>query len=210
MEVKAVAKYVKVQPRKVRLVAREVRGKSAAQMAAVLRFHPSKGAFVLRKVLISAMANAEANHGMDARTLRIAEIRIDEGPKQKRIQARAMGRANRIFKRTSHITVVVAEGAEETPVTVAGTQPKARPSLAVSAKGKKKAKPDESAPAAPVAEEAAEDVVEKPTEAVEAEPVASESGAQEAGASEAGASDAGADAKAEAGDVAAESGEEKK
>ena len=112
MDVRAVAKYVRVQPRKVRLVASEVRGKSARAAADLLRFHPSKGARALRKVLISAMANAQENHGANPDTLRILKISVDEGPRLKRIRPRAMGRVNRILKKTSHITVVVREREE--------------------------------------------------------------------------------------------------
>ncbi len=140
MEVRAVAKYVRVQPRKVRQVAREVRGKSAIDMVHVLRFHPSKSAFALRKVIISAIANAEENHGLSGQELRIRAITIDEGPKTKRIQARAMGRANRIEKKTSHITVVVEEFEAEAAVKPHGTQAKARPSLAAKAKKAKGSK----------------------------------------------------------------------
>ncbi|MCB0826876.1 MAG: 50S ribosomal protein L22 [Armatimonadetes bacterium] len=156
MEVRAVAKYVRVQPRKVRQVANEVRGKSAVQMANVLRFHPSKGAFALRKVLISAIANAEENHNLNPGNLRISEIRIDEGPKMKRMQARAMGRGNRIVKRTSHITVVVEEGNGEEAVKPHGTKAKGRPTLAgKKAKGKKAEAKKE------VVEEVKEEVVEE-------------------------------------------------
>ncbi len=169
MEVRAVAKYVKVQPRKVRQVAREVRGNSAAHMVQALRFHPSKSAFVLRKVLMSAMANAQENHNLDPDKLRVRVITVDEGPKQKRIQARAMGRANRILKKTSHITVIVEDYDGEQSVKPHGTQAKARPSLAAKAgKGKKKSAEtvkDE----APVTEDA---VIEPTDETVVEEPVA--------------------------------------
>lgn len=168
MEVRAVAKYVRVQPRKVRQVAREVRGKSAMPAANVLRFHPSKGAFVLHKVLMSAIANAEANHGLDGTTLQIKEIRVDEGPRMKRIQARAMGRANRIVKRTSHITVVVEDVDREAEVKDHGTKAKARPSFAKSG-GKKKAAAKKEAAAEPVAEEALTDEVAVDTSDVKAE-----------------------------------------
>lgn len=164
MEVRAVAKFVRVQPRKVRLVANEVKGKPAIMAANLLRFHPSKGAFVLRKVLISAIFNAENTHGLDSSMLKIREIRVDEGPVLKRIQARAMGRANRIHKRMSHITVVVDEMEPVVAAKVATTPEKPRPKLAVAAKKGKKA-------AAPVAEveELKEEVV---TEEVVAEEVA--------------------------------------
>ncbi len=137
MEVRAVAKYVRVQPRKVRQIAREVRGKSAVQISNVLQFHPGKGAFVLRKVIQSAIANAAENHGLDADTLKVREIQIDEGPKLKRISQRAMGRANRIFKRMSHITVVVEDGEMDVVVKPHGTKAKPRPKFDVP-KGKKK------------------------------------------------------------------------
>jgi large subunit ribosomal protein L22 len=109
MEVKATAKYVKVQPRKVRIIADEVRGLPANRTLSLLRYHPSKGAHLLRKVLVSAMANAEENHQISADNLKVSAIWIDEGPVMKRMQARAMGRGNRILKKTSHITVVVED-----------------------------------------------------------------------------------------------------
>ncbi|MCW5935896.1 MAG: 50S ribosomal protein L22 [Fimbriimonadaceae bacterium] len=158
MEVRAVAKYVRVQPRKVRIVADEVRGKSAQQMVDVLRFHPSKGAFYLCKVIKSAMANAVENHGAYPEGLRIQTIMVDEGPHMKRIQARAMGRANRILKKTSHITVVVEDfepGAKPKPH---GTKAKSRPKFVAPKKGKAAkaeeaaaVEPEEVAEAAPVA-----------------------------------------------------------
>ena len=191
MEVRAVAKYIRVQPKKVRQVANEIRGKSAVQSANLLRFHPSKGATVLHKVLLSAMANAEANHGLDASTLKICEIQINEGPKMKRIQARAMGRANRIFKRTSHVTIVVEDAPADVVVKPHGTKAKARPTLA--GKGKKKAAPAKEIKATAPAEEqvvteveeieaqAAEQVGEPVVEAEADETVAEEPAAEESG-----------------------------
>src|SRR5262245_3787015 len=127
MEVKAVAKYIKVQPRKVRIIADEIRGKSAAHSSALLRYHPSKSARLLRKVLESAMANAQENHGLSSEQLRIAAITVDAGPTQKRMRARAQGRGNRILKKTSHITVVVEEQEAIRAVKPHGTKPKPRP-----------------------------------------------------------------------------------
>lgn len=142
MEVRAVGKYVRVQPRKVRIVADEVRGAYAAHAAALLRYHPSKGAFALRKVLVSAMANAAENHGVPPEALRIRTIQIDEGPRLKRLRARAMGRGNRILKKTSHITVIVEDAEPVAAVKAHGTKPKARPTLAaVGTKAKKGAAP---------------------------------------------------------------------
>lgn len=168
MEVRAVAKYVRVQPRKVRIVADEVRGKGAVHAAHLLRFHPSKSARLLRKVLISAIANASENNGLAAEGLKISRIQVDEGPRLKRIQARAMGRAFRIIKKTSHITVVVEDGFEVKRIKPHGTQPKKRPTLTAP---KPKAKKKEDAPVveaeAAAIEPTEEQVVETP-EAVEA------------------------------------------
>lgn len=162
MEVRAIARYVRVQPRKVRIIADEVRGKDASYTASLLRYHPSKGARVLRKVLMSAMANAQENHGLSADSLRIAEIRVDEGPRLKRIQARAQGRANRILKKTSHITVVVEDYEPAAKVKPHGTKPKPRPTFAAPKAGKKA-----KSAAAEKAAEAAEAVEEPKAEAVE-------------------------------------------
>lgn len=178
MEVKATSKYVRVQPRKVRIVADELRGKPAAHSAALLRYHPSKGARMLRKVLMSAMANAEENHGLASDMLRIASITVDEGPRLKRIQARAMGRAYRIVKKSSHITVVVEDYEGEPRIKPHGTQAKKRPSFAGMAKAAAKKKKAEE-PAVEEAAAVAEDVVETPTveetvETVEAPEAAAE------------------------------------
>lgn len=163
MRVQAVAKFVRCKPLMVRQVAREIRGQQAEAMVTVLRFKPGRGAFVLRKVIISAMANAQENHGISPDTLKIAEVMIDEGPRIKRIQARAMGRANRIIKRTAHITVVVEDSFEENVVKPHGTKAKPRPSFAkVAGKKKPAAKKAEEAPVdEPVVDEmtAAEEVV---------------------------------------------------
>lgn len=178
MEVRAVAKYVRVQPRKVRIIADEVRGKSAAYTVSLLRYHPSKSAKMLRKVIISAMANAAENHNLMPGRLEIKRIEVNEGPRIKRIQPRAMGRAFRIVKKMSHITVVVGEGEAVAVAKPHGTKPKARPTFAAPKKGKKKAaeaKAEESMAAAEVVEAPVEETVEvvEAAEApvVEAEPV---------------------------------------
>ncbi len=129
MEVKAITKYVRVQPRKVRIIADEVRGKNCEHVAALLRYHTSKSARALRKTLISAMANAQQNNDLAVETLKIAAITVDEGPKLKRMRARAQGRGNRILKKTSHITVVVEDGEAEQAVKPHGTKAKPRPSF---------------------------------------------------------------------------------
>lgn len=145
MEVKAIAKYVRVQPRKVRIIADEVRGKNAEHAASLLRYHTSKSARALRKVLINAIANAQENNNLSPETLKIATITIDEGPRLKRMHARAMGRGNRIVKKTSHITVVVEDAPVERVVKPHGTKAKPRPTFAAPKpkKGAAKAKKEE-------------------------------------------------------------------
>lgn len=190
MEVRATAKYVRVQPRKVRIVADEIRGTSAVHSAGLLRFHRSKGAQALRKVLISAMANAQENHNLSPEQLQIATIFIDEGPRLKRMQARAMGRGNRIIKKTSHITVVVEDFDPKKAVKPHGTKAKPRPTFSAPVKGKKGAAKAAAPVAAPVEEVVAEEevtapVVEAPVEAPAAEVVETTSEAAEATTGEA-------------------------
>ena len=107
MEVRAVAKRLRIAPQKARLVADQVRGKPVSDALDILNFSTKKGAVLVRKVLESAIANAENNEGADIDELRISEIYVDESVTMKRIKPRAKGRADRIFKRTSHITVKV-------------------------------------------------------------------------------------------------------
>jgi len=102
---RAKAKYVRIAPRKARLVADEVRGKSYPEAVSILAFTNKKGARIIGDVINSAAANAEHNDGVDPEELFVREIRVDEGPTIKRYRARAMGRATMIRKRTSHITV---------------------------------------------------------------------------------------------------------
>ena len=105
--VKARAGYVRVAPRKARLVADQVRGRPLQEAIALLRFSPRGAARDLEKLLRSAAANAENNHDLVADHLRVSEIRVDEGPTLRRYRPRAMGRATRINKRTSHISVAL-------------------------------------------------------------------------------------------------------
>ncbi|MEW6691655.1 MAG: 50S ribosomal protein L22 [Pseudomonadota bacterium] len=109
MQANAVHKYAHVSPQKARLVADLVRGKHVAEALQILKFTNKKAAGLVRKVIESAIANAEHNAGADVDALRVAAICVDEGPVMKRLHARAKGRANRIVKRTSHISVTVAE-----------------------------------------------------------------------------------------------------
>jgi large subunit ribosomal protein L22 len=112
MQAKAVAKYVRISPRKVRQVVNLIRGKKISDAFAILQFTPNGSTDDVAKVLKSAVANAGHNHDMNVDDLIITEICVDQGPTLKRIRPRAMGRADQIRKRTSHITVVVGEKKE--------------------------------------------------------------------------------------------------
>lgn len=101
----ATAKFVRVSARKARLVADIIRGKSVPEAQAILAFATRDAAIPIRKVLESAMANADHNAGLTVRDLVLARITVDEGPTMKRFQPRAMGRAGKINKRTCHITI---------------------------------------------------------------------------------------------------------
>ena len=109
MQVNAKLRYARISPQKARLVADQVRGKPVESALQLLQFSDKKAAHIIRKVVESAIANAEHNDGADIDELKVASIMVDEGPTYKRIQPRAKGRANRILKRTSHITVTVAD-----------------------------------------------------------------------------------------------------
>ncbi|MBD1372358.1 50S ribosomal protein L22 [Hazenella sp. IB182357] len=109
MQAKAVARNVRIAPRKVRLVIDLIRGKSTEEALAILRFTPRAASPVIEKALLSAIANAGHNHELDVNNLVVKEAYANEGATMKRFIPRAMGRASRINKRTSHITVVVAE-----------------------------------------------------------------------------------------------------
>jgi large subunit ribosomal protein L22 len=124
MEAQATARYVRMAPRKVRFVLDTVRGKYAADALDILKFTPNHAAAEISKVLKSAMANAGNNHGLDLTNLKIARCFVDVGPTMKRVQPRAQGRAYRILKRTSHITIVVAEGNPK-PIKTGKKAPKA-------------------------------------------------------------------------------------
>ncbi|GAE26041.1 MULTISPECIES: 50S ribosomal protein L22 [Halalkalibacter] len=112
MQAKAVAKQVRIAPRKVRLVIDLIRGKQVGEAVAILRHTPKAASPVVEKLLNSAIANAEHNYEMEPNNLVISEAFVDEGVTLKRFRPRAMGRASRINKRTSHITLVVTEKKE--------------------------------------------------------------------------------------------------
>ena len=109
MATSAKHRFARISAQKARLVADQVRGMPVERALNLLTFSPKKAAHLVRKVLESAVANAEHNDGADIDELKVSVITVDEGPAYKRWHARAKGRGNRILKRTSHITVTVAE-----------------------------------------------------------------------------------------------------
>jgi len=109
MEIRAAARFVRISPRKIRLVMDQVRGKKIEEAVNMLSFSSLKGARILKKLINSAVSNAEQNSGVDVDSLYIKRIFADEGPTLKRWRPRALGRATRIRKRTSHLTVILDE-----------------------------------------------------------------------------------------------------
>jgi large subunit ribosomal protein L22 len=109
MRAEATLKHARISAQKARLVADLIRGQRVEQALNTLSFSTKKGAALVKKVLESAIANAEHNAGADVDELKVESIQVNEGPTMKRIMPRAKGRANRIMKRTSHITLTVAE-----------------------------------------------------------------------------------------------------
>lgn len=109
---KAIAKTVRIAPRKVRLVVDLIRGKKIGEAIAILKYTPKSASPVVEKVLKSAIANAEHNYDLDLENLYVSEAYVNEGPTMKRFRPRAKGSASPINKRTSHITIVVSEKEE--------------------------------------------------------------------------------------------------
>ncbi|MCP4214474.1 MAG: 50S ribosomal protein L22 [bacterium] len=109
MQVKAVSRYVRISPQKVRRLIDAVKGENAETGLNILKFMPQKAAKILGKVVKSAVANADQNPDIDVDNLVIMNVTADQGPMLKRFKARARGRGTRILKRTSHITVILAE-----------------------------------------------------------------------------------------------------
>ena len=109
MEVSASAKRLRISAQKVRLVADQIRGKPVADALDLLSFSNKKASVLMRKALESVVANAENNEGADIDELKVSEVNVNEGMTMKRIRPRAKGRADRIFKRSSHITVTVSD-----------------------------------------------------------------------------------------------------
>ena len=109
MQTEAILRFVRLSPRKARFVADLVRGKKVDEAVNILKFSNQRAAKIIKKVLDSAIANAENNQGADVDELKVKTITVDDGPRMKRISPRAKGRADRIVKRTSHITITVAD-----------------------------------------------------------------------------------------------------
>ncbi len=112
MEVAAKLKFTRLSPQKCRLVCDQIRGLPIDRALNILKFSPKKAAAVLKKVLDSAIANAEHNHGADIDELKVAQVYADQGPTFKRMHARAKGRGSRVLKPTCHITVVLSDGSD--------------------------------------------------------------------------------------------------
>ena len=109
MEVKAVARYVRISPQKVRMLTDAIRGKPVDKALNMLRFMPQKAAGIIEKVLRSAVANADQQPDIDIDSLIVGNLLVDCGPTLKRFRARTRGRGTRILKRSSHVTVVLTE-----------------------------------------------------------------------------------------------------
>jgi len=109
MEVKAISKYVRISPQKVRMLVDAVKGKPVESALEMLRFMPQKAAYILEKLIRSAVANADQHPDVDVDSLVIRNIVADQGPTLKRFRAKARGRGTRILKRSAHIKVVLAE-----------------------------------------------------------------------------------------------------
>jgi large subunit ribosomal protein L22 len=109
MDAKAVIRYTRMSPRKARIVANMIRGKDIDEAMAILRFQQRKAAKVMCKLLVSAIANAHTNHQLEVDNLVVKTVLVDGGPILKRWMPRAMGRANRMNRRTTHVTIVVGE-----------------------------------------------------------------------------------------------------
>ena len=109
MQVNSTLRYARISAQKCRLVADQIRGLPVERALNVLTFSPKKAAQMMKKVLLSAVSNAEHNEGADIDELKVSTVYVDEGPTLKRWRPRAKGRANKILKRTSHITVMVSD-----------------------------------------------------------------------------------------------------
>lgn len=162
MEARAQARYVRVTPMKARRVIDLIRGMNAGDAQAVLTFAPQAASEPIGKVLASAIANATNNYAMDARALVVSAAFVDEGPTQKRIRPRAQGRAYRIRKRSSHITVVVSDGREVVVAKPVAKKAPVEPAKGAKAPAAKGSASKSDAPAAAVKKSAAKKSAEAP------------------------------------------------
>ena len=162
MEARAQARYVRVTPMKARRVIDLIRGMNAGDAQAVLTFAPQAASEPIGKVLASAIANATNNYAMDARALVVSAAFVDEGPTQKRIRPRAQGRAYRIRKRSSHITVVVSDGREVVVAKPVAKKAPVEPAKGAKAPAAKDSASKSDAPAAAVKKSAAKKSAEAP------------------------------------------------
>ncbi len=168
-EARAVAKFVRTSPRKARLVIDAIKGKRVSDALAMLRFIPNHAAELIIKVLASAAANANDGWGGSVEELKIVNILADGGPSLKRVKPRAQGRAYRILKRTSHLTVILTEA--PAPVRARRTQA-AKPRAVPAPAAPKRETVQAAAPVAEATAPAAEEIVATPTEVpMEATPV---------------------------------------
>jgi len=168
-QAQAIAKFIRVPPRKARLVIDAVRGRYAQDALAFLRFVPNRAAGYISKVVASAVANAANNHELDPNRLKLIECRVDEGPRMKRVQPRAQGRAYRILKRMSHITVIVqeVEAKPKKPKKAVVTRTAKKAPVAPAKEETKPVVAEETTPVVPVAETTPEptpEVTETPAE----------------------------------------------
>jgi large subunit ribosomal protein L22 len=152
MEAKAILRFVRVAPRKARLVVDLIRGKNAAEALTILKFTPRHAAKVVEKILKSAVANAAQKEMGDVDALWVSKVCVDGGPTMKRMQPRAMGRANTIRKRTSHITLILSGETLTTKPKVARTQPKPKTAETKPAAAKKTTAKKASADKPPVSD----------------------------------------------------------
>jgi large subunit ribosomal protein L22 len=113
MEARAITRFVRLSPRKVRLVVDQIRGKGVEEALNVLKFVPKRSAGIVAKTLRTAVANAENTQSVDVDRLYVKQVRVDEGGMWKRFMPRAQGRATRVRKRLSHITIIVDEAEEK-------------------------------------------------------------------------------------------------
>jgi len=176
MEAKAIGRYLRVTPRKARYVLDAVRGKTANEALATLKFVPNEAARYISQLIESALANAEHNYSLDKDVLRLSRAYVDQGPSLKRIQPRAMGRAYRILRRTSHVTIVLEE---DEKLKEAAAKPKTR--KAVGRREKKQTAENAVPPRAKKVGERSKKATSAKTQPAESQPAPGETDSGEGG-----------------------------